>query len=236
MKNTQSPARLEQIEEFIVNGVWTAGTSLPAERQLASQLGCSRSSLREHLIGLRSRGLIESRRGAGHIVAQPRPSPLESLIHQSPRSRQELLAVRTALDALAAEGAAALATKQELASIRQQHRLFAAAVDARDQAAMIRHDTELHLAIAAASHNRVLEEIARHLRDALEAGIAVSSDRLFDQMGFSQGVIEQHAKIVAAIAQRNGLEARAASEQHTADISKRLQQLDFGKKQPGKFG
>ncbi|WP_254558571.1 GntR family transcriptional regulator, partial [Salmonella enterica] len=45
-----------------------AGMKLPAERQLALQLGVSRNSLREALAKLVSEGVLVSRRGGGTFV------------------------------------------------------------------------------------------------------------------------------------------------------------------------
>ncbi len=221
----RQPKNLTQLQDLIESGEWPTGTRLAAERPLALQLGCSRSALRETLQRLRSRGFLQSKRGAGSVVTASSASPLLALLEQSPRSRQELVLVRSALDALAAEAAAELADDRELATIRRLHREYVAASARQDRAAMVHSDTALHLAIAAASHNKVLVEVVRSLRQALQACIRISADKLLDQQNFSQTVIEQHADIVTAIGRRDGQAARQAAERHTAEISTRLQAL-----------
>jgi len=219
MKN---PKNLMQLEQVISTGDWPVGTRLPAERQLAALLGCSRAALREKLQALRCKGLIQSKRGAGSVVSKASPSPLLALLSRSPRSRQELLAVRSALDGMAAQGAAELASDRELAAIRRQHRHFSKAVNQCDQVKMNHFDTEFHLAIASASHNKVLLEIVRNLREELQTSIEISSDRLFGESDFSKTVLEQHQNIIAAIGRRDATAARSAAERHTQDIAKRL--------------
>jgi adenylyltransferase/sulfurtransferase len=52
----------------ILDGSLVAGTQLPPERELMSQLGISRSTLREALKSLEDNNLIDSRRGVGWFV------------------------------------------------------------------------------------------------------------------------------------------------------------------------
>src|SRR5580704_8240133 len=85
-------ARLPQIEtvrlyrqiadllsERIEDGVFPIGTLLPAERELAQQLGVSRTSVREALIALEVAGKVSIRVGHGVQILQatPKPSPIE---------------------------------------------------------------------------------------------------------------------------------------------------------------
>src|SRR5687767_592036 len=52
----------------IVRGAFSPGTRLPAERELARQLGASRPTLREALRRLGEWNLVEPRRGSGVVV------------------------------------------------------------------------------------------------------------------------------------------------------------------------
>jgi fatty acid metabolism transcriptional regulator FadR len=57
------------IREAIVGGEFQPGESLPAERELAEQLGVNRSSVREAMHRLEAWGLVEVRHGTGARVA-----------------------------------------------------------------------------------------------------------------------------------------------------------------------
>ncbi len=69
-----------------------AGMKLPAERQLAAQLGVSRNSLREALATLVNEGVLLSRRGGGTFVRwqhddwseQNIVQPLKTLMENDP--------------------------------------------------------------------------------------------------------------------------------------------------------
>ena len=75
---TVAPQRLyqqiaDQLRTLITAGEFTAGSRLPAERDLAKQLGVSRPSVREALIALEVEGWVEVRTGSG-VYVQDRSS------------------------------------------------------------------------------------------------------------------------------------------------------------------
>ncbi|HWL28553.1 MAG TPA: GntR family transcriptional regulator, partial [Burkholderiaceae bacterium] len=55
----------EQLRTLILAGEFPPGSRLPAERDLALQLGVSRPSLREALIALEVQGYIQVHMGSG---------------------------------------------------------------------------------------------------------------------------------------------------------------------------
>jgi DNA-binding GntR family transcriptional regulator len=70
----------ERIVEAIQQGVYPPGSPLPSEPKLASDLGVSRSALREALILLQEDGVLDVRRGVGRTVNQPPQRGFESLL------------------------------------------------------------------------------------------------------------------------------------------------------------
>jgi GntR family transcriptional regulator, transcriptional repressor for pyruvate dehydrogenase complex len=69
----------EKLLADIVGGMHPAGSRLPAERELARQLGASRPTLREALRRLGEWNLIEPRRGSGVVVRPYRDWSIEVL-------------------------------------------------------------------------------------------------------------------------------------------------------------
>src|SRR5215207_4879245 len=72
---TVEPQRLyrqiaEQLRSLMSGGEFTPGSRLPAERDLAKQLGVSRPSVREALIALEVEGWVEVRTGSGVYVLE----------------------------------------------------------------------------------------------------------------------------------------------------------------------
>src|SRR5690349_24677258 len=85
----------ERLLADIVRGVHPAGTRLPAERELARQLGASRPTLREALGRLGEWKLVEPRRGSGIVVRPYRDWSIEVfgayLRHGKPDANQASL-------------------------------------------------------------------------------------------------------------------------------------------------
>lgn len=59
----------EQIRRRIAQGVWTAGTKLPTERELSAQLNVSRNTVSQAYKELESEGVLSSAQGKGTFVA-----------------------------------------------------------------------------------------------------------------------------------------------------------------------
>jgi GntR family transcriptional regulator, transcriptional repressor for pyruvate dehydrogenase complex len=74
---TAIDAVFEKLLADIIRGTHPAGTRLPAERELARQLGASRPTLREALRRLGEWNLVEPRRGSGIVVRPYRDWSIE---------------------------------------------------------------------------------------------------------------------------------------------------------------
>src|SRR2546423_7950536 len=104
--------RAQHLRERTRWGAWPEGVALPTERALSEQAGLSRTSVREALRMLELDGLIEIRPGRGGGARVRRPAgdeltrQLELFIWGRDISVEHLHDVRTALEALGAEGAA----------------------------------------------------------------------------------------------------------------------------------
>src|SRR5204862_33290 len=64
----------DQIAALIDRGEFKPGARLPAERELARELGVSRTSVREAIISLEIAGKVEVRIGNGLLVRAPSPA------------------------------------------------------------------------------------------------------------------------------------------------------------------
>jgi DNA-binding FadR family transcriptional regulator len=189
---------LAQIERRIVEDGLTVGSRLPAERQLAEQLGVGRSSVREAMRVLETLGVVSSQVGrgpeAGAILTSRPDSALTDLLrlHLGLASLElrEVIDTRLMIERWAADrAAAARADTSALAAA------LAAMGSAGSAEEFVEHDTAFHCAIADASGNRLIAAIMRSLRDSMRRYAVEAVERLGD----TSLLQADHERILAAI-------------------------------------
>jgi len=157
---TAIDAVFETLLKNIVSGSYAAGTRLPAERELARQLGASRPTLREALRRLGEWNLVEPRRGSGIVVRPYRDWSLEVLAaylrYGKPEIGQPGMA-RMLLDVLAMRRAVALevirltAKRVPKGGTTPARAAMARAWSLRDQPSYAREDFEVMRTITEAA-------------------------------------------------------------------------------------
>ena len=215
-------------------GLWRVGEKLPPEKALSESFGVSRPILREALARLKADGRVESRQGAGAVVAERnkisafRIADVRAAVvsgttaaqdgnananaHAADVAEREMLELRQIVESGAAELAAARRTPSQLAVI-------AAAVDAMDRAVATRADGSdaddaCHNAIAAATGNGQLAKFVEFLGAQFSASRKVT----WDQAGYGIGITElgqiDHHAILDAIVVGNAALAKSLAHTH----------------------
>ncbi len=156
-------AVLEQLQAQVSAGSWPVGERIPAETDLAAQLGVSRPAVREAIRALSHVGVLEVRRGDGTYVrssADPRP-----LLRRVARaSARDVFEVQLAYDVQAARLAA---RRRTAADLERLELLLRARDEATEPDAFGAADARFHLGVAEASRNPVLIEAMRYFIDRL---------------------------------------------------------------------
>jgi GntR family transcriptional repressor for pyruvate dehydrogenase complex len=96
------------------------GSRLPAERDLAVQIGVSRPTARAGLRALAAMGIVKTRHGAGTFISETpmlESEPLSFLAALHGFTREEMFEARRILEVSAAGLAAERATPEQLAAI-----------------------------------------------------------------------------------------------------------------------
>jgi GntR family transcriptional regulator, transcriptional repressor for pyruvate dehydrogenase complex len=199
------------LEQMIRDGVIVHEQRLPPERELAQQLGVSRTSLREALHELELKGLLDRRPGRGTLVLDPNVSRVgESLLgHMATdeRSLRHVMDLRAAIEPPIAARAAQRATARDLARLRE---LLAAMRREPSRVAVGLLDIQFHDAIAAATHNPHLVRLLRFASEWIdESRRAAAFDRRRRERSISG-----HSEILACIEARDADGAARAMERH----------------------
>jgi GntR family transcriptional repressor for pyruvate dehydrogenase complex len=209
---------VRQIELLLLRGVLRPGERLPAERELAERLGVSRPSLRDALAQLQSRGLLESRAGAGVFVAELLDSAfsdsLVRLFAEHDEALFDYIAFRRDMEGMSAERAARHGSDMDLQIIDTLFSRMEAAHQKRDPSEEAQLDAEFHLSIVEASHNIIMLHMMRAMFDLLHKGVFYNRQILFRQRATRDDLLAQHRAINAAIQTRDAQAAKAAATAH----------------------
>jgi DNA-binding FadR family transcriptional regulator len=211
----------DQLLAAIHGGAYPIGSKLPSERELTELFGVSRVSVREGIRSLEAMGLVEVRHGNGCYVRSVTPHATADLAQWLGTHRDEVLemmTVRGALDEVAATQAAANGSAPALQLIVAAHDAFVAEANRAGGARfgdLARLDIAFHVAIAEASHSRLLtdllSELHTHLTEARRLG--------FESVGRSALAVQEHESIVHAILAHDVASARAAVSRHMDHVS-----------------
>ncbi len=192
------------------------GDRLPAERELARELGVSRPTLREALRTLSLLGVLETRRGSGTSVsdtgANVLKAPFEFLLLLERPALYDLYEVRELLEVHLAGRAAERRTEADLAALDAALAAMRAALASGDTAAVTAPNVAFHEAVAAAAHLPLLERIQNSLRDGVYACIEATRPAVRDW----EASYNVHARIVDAIRRGSATDARRAMTVHMA--------------------
>jgi DNA-binding GntR family transcriptional regulator len=202
---TKAEAAYQELRERILWGSLAPGATINQER-LAADLGLSITPLREALRRLEAEDLVTL---SAHKIVRVVPLSWQEL--------QELFVTRERLDPLAAQLAAAQATDSEARAIAE----LATPQRGADLRGRLNAHRRFHLAIYAASHNKVLAGILGQLWDRTDRyRIIVLRDR-----GFDHGTGAEHKKIAEAIRGRQGALADSLMRDHVEQALRSVQRI-----------
>ena len=216
---TVEPQRLyrqiaEQLRSLISAGEFAAGSRLPAERDLARQLGVSRPSVREALIALEVESVIKVRTGSGIYVLQPKAPAArrKKAVDSSEWGPLELMRARELVESEVAALAARNAKKRDLLTIEK------ALAQMRKEVAQGKEpragDEAFHTAIAQACGNEVLHDTVRGYWQARRGTLFERLGDYFENQHSWDTALLEHAAVLDAIRAHDASAARSAMQRH----------------------
>jgi DNA-binding FadR family transcriptional regulator len=216
---TVEPQRLyrqiaDQVRALISQGEFRPGERLPAERDLARQLGVSRPSVREALIALEVEGWVEVRTGSGVYVRErarngDAPHAAVTVTDWGPL---ELIRARKVIEGEIAALAATNAKKRDIEAISRA--VASMRADADKGTMPLEGDRAFHAAIAAAAGNAVLLETVQTFWDARRGPLFETLGGHFETVASWRKAIAEHEAVLDAIRRHDPQAARAAMHSH----------------------
>ncbi|HVW18456.1 MAG TPA: FCD domain-containing protein [Solirubrobacteraceae bacterium] len=207
----------ETLQERIIDGDLRPGDELPPERVLMEDYGVGRSSVREALRILESRGLI-TQPGNGFTVrelANALGGPMQLVASVNRLSTPQLFEVRETMEIAIAGAAAERRDDADLDALLAAH---VAMLEAPDERSRIEADVRFHVLVARASRNPLYEHVMVGVRDVLRRAL----ERIRPLTPVAERVAEQHRAILDAIEDGDPDAARAAMAHHLAEVRREM--------------
>ena len=200
----------EQIYQYILNTPIAIGAKLPNEFELGEKFGVGRSTIREAVKLLISRGILEVRRGSGTYVVSTTPMDLDPLglgaVEDKMALAMDLVNVRMILEPGIAEMAALNATARDVERLRELCAVIEQKIETGEN--YIEEDIAFHTAVAKCSGNMVVEQLVPIIDTAVMMFVNVTHRKL------TQETIMTHRAVTDAIAERDPMGAKSAMMMH----------------------
>ena len=204
----------DQIEDELMNYILETpievGSKIPNEFELGEMFGVGRSTIREAVKSLVSKGVLEVRRGSGTYVINTSPNDLDPLGFCKQKNKyklaMDLLEVRLMLEPEIAANAAKNAAPEDLEQLKSLCSIVESTyLEGKNH---IPYDIDFHTCIAMCSKNEVVEILIPIINTAVMTFANLTSRQL------KQETIETHRAITDAIINRDPAGAKYAMIMH----------------------
>ncbi len=202
----------DQIFQYMKEQNYQIGDKMPNEYDLAAQFGVGRSTIREAVKLLVSKGLLEVRRGSGTYVVGTVPADRDPLGLSRMKDKMglalDLADVRMILEPGIAELAALNRDEKDIQKLEE----LCQAVEKKilDGDSYIQEDIAFHAGIAECAKNKVVEQLLPIIDTAVLMFVNVTHTRLREE------TVQTHRAILNSIRDRDSIGARAAMTMHMA--------------------
>lgn len=196
---------INKFKDLLLNGVFSPGSRLPPELELAKKLGVSRTPVREAMKVLQAVGVLEIKRGNGTYIAESiTPNTIQPLIFNLVLKRgtpSELSELRLLFEESYIKLAARKRTEQDLRSLQDSlARMQALLLQERhDPELVTQEDLQFHYLLLHSTHNELVYEIGKVIMDLFAVTILTSHEK----REVSQLAFENHRHIFECIDKRD---------------------------------
>jgi DNA-binding FadR family transcriptional regulator len=210
--NALSVRIADELADMIANGEFRPGDKLPNEPELSKRMQVSRTTLREALRILSTRGLVEVRRGIGTFVTQSRSIHADYdvlKIQDTNVNTKDLYEMRLMFEPQAAYYACLRASDEELDAIFRYGELNERMIRHQDPA-WDDSEQKFHNSIASATHNPFITALLPIFNRAIHHGIILAAEA----PSVAEMTLHDHRVLMEYLRDRNPEGAKAAMYLH----------------------
>jgi GntR family transcriptional repressor for pyruvate dehydrogenase complex len=206
-----------ELANQIIDSDLPSGTLLPTEKEMVEMFGVGRTTLREALRLLETRGVVRIRSGprGGPVVRRPQAGDLAEaltlILQFEPASLGDVLQAREALEPMIARLAAKRISAEDIATLEDTVVKMMDTLDDHD--VFLEQNQRFHSCIAEASGNvvlRVFLDTLKSISDGAVVGVQYSAAR-------HKAVVTAHERIIAALKAGDVEKAEQAMSAHIAE-------------------
>jgi DNA-binding FadR family transcriptional regulator len=210
----------DALRESILSGELAAGTALPPERELCERYGVGRTTVREALRALQTKGLAVAAGptsplrvvAPGALTTEPLRDTLANLLQLGRVPLDDLIGLRIALEGAGAEQAATRKPRPDFTAARDQLAFMRAA--GTDIEAFETADIRFHLELVQASGNEALTLVMLAVRHTVQKTLLAHLQSLARPRPTLTQLIVEHEGILKAVVEGDGELARRLSGDH----------------------
>jgi GntR family transcriptional repressor for pyruvate dehydrogenase complex len=207
---------LNKLIALIMNSGFEVGAKLPSETKLAGKLHVSRVTLREALKTLENLGHVVARQGSGTFVktkfGEDISTPVSLHMAISGITMLDLIDLRRIIELEVVGFAAKRRTDADIATLSEISKQTCDRKLSPEE--YIDLDSKFHIAVAAATGNRALPQIASAIRNLMRDGLIKSEAK----SGRRRLYAPHHRDLTIAIANRDHRTARRIIAQHLESL------------------
>ncbi len=206
---------VDQLTHSIVSGELEMAAVLMPERELAQQMGVSRTVVREATKILQSRGLLTIKQGVGTVItgvtSQPMQQVLSHTLHHSSAagSAEKLTEIRIVLECEVVRLASVRATPEHIARLHSTLDQAGQSFDNIEEFMAL--DDQFHQNLAESTGNELFVVTLDSFRNLVRQSRALSLT-----LERPEGPHKEHRAILRAVSQGRGTEAARLMRHHVA--------------------
>ena len=180
------------------------------EKQIAKDLGISRTPVREALLELSAKRLVKFLPQKGVIINT-----------FSPKEIDDAFEIRIALEGFSVQKICQGVDRPDTLDLEKALRDQEKAVDSRDEAGFMQGDRHFHIGFTRLTQNDYLINMMEDIRDIMH----LMGFKALGTPGRMQTVVLEHRKILAAVQSKNVLDAMKAMIQHLENSRDAVKQI-----------